>query len=106
MRCLHSHSFPMASGFIGGFVFVLSGCVPGVPHRRQSAPVPVVKTPETVNFQAPDPAAPRTFDEIVKLPDEKFDVAEAVLALGAETPSSGPRTSPQKILQELDRLAA
>ena len=58
-----------------------------------------------MKFTPADPQKPlRKFDEIVALPDDQFDVAEAVLALAAEseTPLAG---KPQATLKTLDELA-
>jgi regulator of sirC expression with transglutaminase-like and TPR domain len=51
------------------------------------------------------PSEPRSFKELAALPDEQFDLAEAVLALGAEDGFS-LSTSAMETLQRLDVLAA
>src|SRR4051812_15628597 len=69
-------------------VFLLTGCKPDT--RSELAPALTAKksAPRETKLQPPDPAGPRrTFQEIVALPDEKFDVAEAVLSLASEIPA-------------------
>lgn len=78
------------------------------PSDPETPPTPHSASPDnskaSTAFKAPDPAAPlRKFDAIAALPDNEFDLAEAVLALGQEV---GAAADPAATLTELDRLAA
>lgn len=91
-------------------LILLSGCRPAA-RNELSPTLTARKSPRelAVTLQPPDPnGTRRTFDEIVALPDEKFDVAEAILALASEIPVEAGGTATPDIaatLTELDRLA-
>jgi len=64
---------------------------------------PRADAPGPGRTDAPAPArAVRSYDEIIALPDDKFDLAEAVLTLASEV---NPATDVAGILNELDSLA-
>ena len=86
-------------------VLFISGC-----RDSDRAPIPKVPSKEPLQvsrFEPPDPSAGlRSFDEIIKLPEHQFDVAEAVLSLSSElAPSATPEVA-KRTLEEIDRLAA
>ena len=79
---------------------------PAPPPSPVSAPdiTPPAKPQTQSGFTAPDPKNPiRKFDEIIALPSNEFDLAEAVLALGQEVGTTG---EPQATLAALDEVAA
>lgn len=85
-------------------VLLLSGCDPRTDLTSESPKTPETHLTAQVKAAPAEPgAAPRTFAQIAALPDEQFDVAEAVLALGAE---SRPDIDIGATLQALDAMAA
>ncbi|HEY3324415.1 MAG TPA: transglutaminase family protein [Planctomycetota bacterium] len=86
-------------------VLFLAGCSNA--QRTSLPPLTRVAPLLPPKFQAPDPAGPlRSFEQIVALPDEQFDVAEAVLALAAESKEQDSAAVNRDTLSEIDRLAA
>jgi len=91
----------------------LSGCRS---TARSDVPPPRLKAAETIQtFRPPDPAGPRrTFDQILALQDDQFDVAEAILTLAIEPDAPVKPLAKTALpvtvdiegtLRELDRLA-
>ncbi len=78
------------------------------PATEPAAPAPTQTEASVVpQWHAPSPDGPRrTFEQILDLPDDQFDIAEAVLALSAETPNGLSSQAQATALKELDRVAA
>ena len=98
--------------YVGPVPIVPKSPTPETPLAPAPAPAadsepakPSVSAPKSsASFTPPDPKNPiRKFDEILALPSNEFDLAEAVLALGQEVGASGDA---QATLLELDTVAA
>lgn len=96
---LQSSSF---ASFCIVWIALLAGCVSPVKNDSRLSFSSIRSTQlEVLDLEHP----PRSFEQVIALPDEQFDVAEAVLALSAELDPVGSTDRSLGTIRELNRLA-